>query len=293
MQCEAYERACEVVPGTRQALAEALDAIMTFPDQDAAWSFSTLTCSGAPVEMAFASYDPDPRYTVEFGGPDVAPHDRLHNIQAFLGQAEPLVEWTATAAPRWGAWLGIRGETFKIYAEAPAAASLYSDYLEPVPLGASCIMLGHQPGSRRREFYFECPGQLSASAVGQLLGHVDMGDRQPQLIELMLQCVVGGGETLPRVPYGFSYSVLPNARGPALSVFVNAADFIGGDGFVRHQLLSVARARGWQLGGYPELTAPLKREFRSAIYHNSIGFVVSGAPEVGLHVSISPPPAPA
>jgi len=152
-------------------------------------------------------------------------------------------------------------------------------------------MSGQQPGSNRREFYFECPSRgLHPSDLERMLAHVGLAHRQAELTELMCASVFGGATQLPEVNYGFSYSVLPGAQQPAVSVFAYAADFIGGDGFVRHQLLSVAHARGWRLSSYPELSAPLGHQFTRAIYHNTIGFVVSGGPELGLHVSMSPPP---
>jgi hypothetical protein len=298
LQREGYERACAVVPGTEQALADALGGILAHPDQDTAWSFSSLTCSGAPVEMAFASYDPQPRYTVELGGPEIAPAERLSRINNFLaqhteGSTIPAFEFSHTSPPQWGAWLGVRpGPIYKLYAETPDGAAPFGDYLETVPLNGRCVMVGQQPGSKRREFYFQSPTRgLTAGQIEQLLAHVGLAHRQTELTELMLACVFGGATSLPEVDYGFSYSVLPGAQQPVCSVFAHAADFIGGDGFVRHQLMSVAHARGWQLGSYPELSAPLSRQFSRAVYHNTIGFVVSCAPEIGLHVSVSPPPA--
>lgn len=285
-----------------EALTDVLGEILAHPDQDAAWRFSTLTCSGSPVELAFTSYDADVRYTVEFGGPDVQPADRLTNIQQFLAGrgADELPhlfgEWQRATTPEWGAWLGLRrGPTYKVYAEMPASAEQepgwYSDYMDPVPLPGCWLMTGQQPGSERREFYFECPAPgLCAGDLERLLGHVGLAHRHAELMELMCACVFGGATRLPDVKYGFSYSVLPGAQEPAVSVFAYAADLIGGDGFVRHQLLSVAHARGWQLGRYPELSAPLRQQFTRAIYHNTVGFVVTGAPELGLHVSVSPPP---
>jgi len=302
LQRDGFRRACDVVAGTEQALMDALGEILAHPDQDAVWRFSSLTCSGSPVELAFTSYDADVRYTVEVGGPDVQPADRLAHIQQFLSArgADELPhafgEWQRATSPEWGAWLGIRrGPTYKVYAEMPAAAehepSWYGDYLEPPPVPARWLMTGQQPGSSRRELYFELPTPgLRPGDLERLLAHVGLAHRRAELTELMCACVFGGATQLPDVKYGFSYSVLPGAQKPAVSVFAYAADFIGGDGFVRHQLLSVARARGWQLGSYPELSAPLGHQFTRAIYHNTVGFVVTGAPELGLHVSVSPPP---
>jgi len=302
LQRDGFRRACDVVAGTEEALTDALGEILAYPDQNAAWRFSTLTCSGSPVELAFTTYDADVRYTVEFGGPDVRPADRLTNIGQFLGsrgadELSPILgEWQRTSTPEWGAWLGIRrGPTYKVYAEMPAGAESepgwYGDYLDPVPLPARWLMTGQQPGSTRREFYFECATRgLPADDLERLLAHAGLAHRQPELTDLMCACVFGGAQQLPEVKYGFSYSVLPGAQQPAVSVFAYAADFIGGDGFVRHQLLSVAYARGWQLSSYPELSAPLGQQFTRAMYHNTIGFVVTNARELGLHVSMSPPP---
>jgi len=302
LQRDGFRRACDVVAGTEQALSDALAEVLAHPDQDAAWRLSSLTCSGSPVELAFTSYDTDVRYTVEMGGPDVQPAERLSYIRDFLSLRGvddlpyAFGDWQRTITPEWGAWLGVRrGPTYKVYAEMPPAAehepNWYAEYLEPVPLPARWLMTGQQPGSTRREFYFELPtAGLHATDLARLLAHVGLAHRQAELTELMCGCVFGGASELPNVKYGFSYSVLPGARHPALSVFAYAADFIGGDGFVRHQLLSVAHGRGWQLGRYPELTAPLSHQFTRAIYHNTVGFVVTGAPQLGLHVSVSPPP---
>jgi hypothetical protein len=211
---------------------------------------------------------------------------------------------------RWGAWLGVRHRLeegrpdYKIYVEVPpensmAASGMVEEYLRSAPVlsgrDLSLVMIGKSPGSERCEFYFEVPKRgLDAGDLERLLAHIGLENRQEDLKELIRSCEICRGadrqSDIPHAQYGVSYSVLPFGWEPLFSLFASASDFVGGDGFVRYQMLRAARSRGWTLGIYFFITEPVARWFFRSGYHNMVSFMVGQAPVAGLQVGVSPPP---
>lgn len=300
----------------RNALAVLMQDITTHPDPTAAWTYSRLNGNGAPLEFTFSSLDDELRYTVEVGGPDIAPERRLERAGALMARLEAgafardaVAEMTAlqVGGPLgWGAWLGVRhkpaGTVFKLYAEMPATVTPatkarlddhFGDGPQVPGRAARLVALGRTLGDDRLEAYYRLDGLgLENSELAAMLAPLGLADRADTLGGLMRSGIFGDAgprRSLPNVDYGISLSTLPGGKGPVVSVFAFAEDYIGGDGFVRHQMLYTAQERGWDLGAYRALSAPLAAQFRRAAHHNVIAFLVGPDPVAGMHISLSPP----
>jgi hypothetical protein len=327
LQRRGFDRAITVVqqhlPAVAPVLNNTIQLLMqdalSCADQQAAWTSSLLTSTGAPLEFSFSTLSEEIRYTVEVGGPTLAPGARLDRIEEasdLLGFGRQCREVTAQlrnlqcgSELRWGAWLGVRhrldgsNSGYKIYAEVPShndmATRMINEYLISAPVLSGemipLVMVGKSLGSQRCEFYFEIPWRgLSAYYLAQLLALVGLEDRYDQLLELLR-----GGEVfpdsqnpsdIPEAQYGISYSVLPGRSEPLVSIIVFASDLIGGDGLVRYQMLIAARNSGSMLKTYLLLTEPFAASFFSSIYHSMISYTVGPSPVAGVQVCVSPPP---
>lgn len=312
------DRHPEIENQLRETLAILMQDIVSSPDQEAAWNYSKLNSNGSPIEFTFSSMHDEVRYTVEVGGPDVQPEKRLTCVAQLLtqlGSKEPFVELVdnfqqvqSQGKLRWGAWLGVRHlpnqDEYKIYAEVPPESSdwakqIVADYLGNMPRlpgdrDVKLVALGRKPGSLRCEFYFALSGRgLSEGELDHLLDQLDLQHRQQDLLELMGAAQIFTSKSdrpkLPSVEYGLSYSVLPGKQDPVFSIFTFASKYIGGDAFIRHQILVAALSRGWSLGAYPILTEPLACNFTRCVHHNVIAFIVAPEQHLGLHISLSPP----
>ena len=292
----------------------------TFADSnpESAWTTSLLTSTGAPIEFSFSTLSRDLRYTVEVGGPRTPPCERLARIDALpasLFWRNAVTEVTRSlrclqgaGTLQWGAWLGLRHPPdggpagCKIYAEVPpdngaAAAGIVNRYLLSPPSlsgeSPALTIVAMSPDSERSEFYFDLTARtLTTGGLERLLGHVGLESRRPDLEDLIRSCdLAGPGEpSLPAARYGISYSTLPGAVDPIVSIFARASELLGGDGFVRHQMMAAAGRRGWTLGLYPFITEPIARRFFRARYHNMISFTAGESSVAGLQVCLSPPP---
>ncbi len=301
----------------RRTLDLLMKDIVTHPNQEAAWTYSKLNGNGAPLEFTFSTLDDEVRYTVEIGGPDLPPVQRLEKAGELLaelgagaafGDLIPEMQVIQGATDlRWGAWLGVRHRRntteYKLYCEVPSAGSagaerLVASYLLGAPPGPAgraprLVAIGQTPGSGRCEFYYYLPGLgLSRAALGALMAHVGLADRLETLWQLMQDARLSRPEaagTLPEIEFGLSVSALPGGTAAVFSVFAFAADYVGGDALVRHQALLLAKRQGWSLGSYTAMTVPIARQTLLCAHHNVMAFIAGPAPVLGLHVSLSPP----
>ncbi|MCT9010791.1 hypothetical protein [Streptomyces rhizosphaerihabitans] len=168
------------------ALPPLLDAAVnrlessSWPEVASTWS--RLTPTGFPVELATASQSTGPRgsgglrWTAEVAGPELPEAHRLPRAAALLaasGQAPRpdlvarLVAAQSSTALRFGAWLGGRETTgrtpgLKLYAELPSlAAAPLPGHIEAawyrLPTGTRPRMLGVEPARGRYELYARLP----------------------------------------------------------------------------------------------------------------------------------------
>lgn len=309
-----------IAPSVRCTLDILMQDILASPHQDAAWTKGLLNAAGTPLEYSFSSLSDDLRYTVEVGGPHLPPRRRLGRINELVaslgwgdGCLEVIREFQSvqeSGSLNWGAWLGVRHNPardlpgYKVYVETPleeviAVTGMMEDYSVTPPLlseGApQLVLIGKSPESERCEFYFELPKRgLTFESLRRLLGRIGLEERLETLVDLIRSSALcppaEARGHLPNAQFGFSYSVLPDARDPVFSIFAFASDFLGGDGIVRHQMLTAALRRGWKLGMYPHITEPVADQLFRSTYHNIVSFIVAASKIAGMQVSLSPPP---
>jgi hypothetical protein len=300
----------------RRTLDLLMQDILDHAGQEAAWTYSTLNSNGSPLEFTFSTLNDEVRYTVEVGGPDLSPVERLAKVRALLLElgaeesafADLIVDLQSLqvgAALRWGAWLGVRHQRemteYKVYAEVPHGGSIRAEQLvdeylggpPPGPIGRAphLVAVGRSPNSERCEFYYSLPGRgLNRDQLRVIMAHVGRADRLDALWELAQEVRIGGGtDSLPEVEIGVSFSALPGNAATVCSIFAFAGDYVGGDALVRRQALRAAHQRGWSLGAYAALTAPVARRTLRCEHHNVVAFIAGPAAVLGLHVSLSPP----
>ncbi|MCU0542318.1 MAG: hypothetical protein MUE44_09015 [Oscillatoriaceae cyanobacterium Prado104] len=294
-----------------------LSGVRASPEQATAWTFSTLSGNGYPVEFTFSSMEESIRYTVEVAGPEVDPRERLSRIEHLLNKLDGTHSYTETIAHfrhiqadrdlKWGAWLGVRhlGEKthYKIYAEVPQAGLAVIDQVIDQIFGYPPLLeetvvcptaIGHQLGSLWTEYYFiiEQFGLLFKQ-IQSLLWRAGLYERSRELLEL-IQEVRGYSDPasapgFPPAKYGFSYAISTAGAPVIFTFFAFARRLIGSDAEIRRNLLALAERRGWNFEAYAELTAPLATWDDRCDCHNVIAFVVAPKGPLGLHVSLSPP----
>ncbi|MEM7132924.1 MAG: hypothetical protein AAF702_41860 [Chloroflexota bacterium] len=298
------------------ALEHLLREVYTSPQEDA-WTFSTLTQNGFPVELAISPDEPSIRYTAEVGGPEMPVIMRLLQAERLLNSLEAgelpaeimteLRQIQASGPLKWGAWIGARhqpdGDRYKLYAEIPPAASSQTDALLERFFGCTTLLpdetaplvaIGQTLNSSRIELYFELEQPaLKYWQITYLLRQVGLASRSKDLLGFIEQ-VRGYSLDQPRpkfpaTTYGFSYALSTEGAPPIFSIFARIGPLLGGDGQIRSRLLSLADAYGWDLGGYARLTEPLANwAFRNE-YHNAISFIIGPQGPPALHVALSPP----
>ncbi|MGO1070174.1 hypothetical protein [Lysobacter sp. CA199] len=123
------QRLRAVLPAQADA-AQAMLARVLAPMRDScwpevAWSFSSLTNTGLPVEFAWTSREAAVRWTAEVAAPEVAEHDRLAHATRVLDWRGDLAEWFAHqrgSRLKFGAWASARhgeAQASKLYVDLP------------------------------------------------------------------------------------------------------------------------------------------------------------------------------
>ncbi|QZT37173.1 hypothetical protein K5X82_18405 [Halosquirtibacter xylanolyticus] len=286
-------------------------------DTNDSWTYSFLNRTGAPLEYSFNTMSNDLRYTLEVGKPQLSPTSKLSRIEDLLEQLE--FSWSKSEVElymeklqqyqrlEWGAWFGVRhgkGKTeFKKYAEIPSLGKVNDfllkkylpEFLRSEQSLATPVMLGNKLSSERCEIYFDLNHRsITVSDLRQHLAYVGLEHRTEVLMELVKSFLFRkeseDTEYLPEAQWGFSYSVLPDSKHAAFSLYAMTTGLYGGDGFVRQQFLENSLTQGWDAKLYAELSAPIGRWGLRSGYHNMISFVISEH-DSGYHLSLSPPPS--
>ena len=205
-----------------------------------AWPRSRLTMTGVPLEFGFAECSAGFRYTTEVGPPGSRPSRRLGEVCAILqrrGAAVPAESLRRVARLQqcgqlsFGAWLGVHhretGDSFKIYAEVPAAARDAADGWLTALLGAphhapgpspQVKMIGLECRSGRIEVYYGATDQLR-TAVPALAARAGRGAGSEALLGMIdALSVFPARAKLPVRDVGFSYaaSAVPDRAGSVL-----------------------------------------------------------------------------
>jgi hypothetical protein len=310
----------EEIPGEVARRMEAsLAAILqwtkdsTWPE--VAWSFSSLTGDGFPLEFTFSLAEGTVRYTAEAAGAEVAETDRLERaselIKRLSGLSTPdeimtLLKAVQASEPlSYGAWIsgrhGIDNDRYKLYVEVPRTARLAAQHLLGNILGEEPLlesramqfrMIGYEPGRQRIECYFQV-ASLESWELARLLRRANLSSRHTELLELLEE--VTGRPAQPNIPgenLGCSYSFALDGSPTIFSLFVYARSVFGGDASIRRNLLELGKRRGWNLLAYEKLSEPLVSRTGPKTRHGMLAFIIPPEGSLLLHVGIRPPEFP-
>ncbi len=282
------------------------------------WNSSLLTGCRFPVELAFSSLSDTPiRFCTEIDSPEVEPASRLDKVftlleqlgsesfeQAFMAKCKAI---QASGKIRFGAWLGGKygkdSHNFKLYLDlsepvADLAKDLVCQYLGSQPLmdesEAKLVMIGKETGSQGIEFYYEMvKPALSREQISALLARVNMSERFDDLVGLVDETRAFSSsqskQQWPETTYGFSLALAADGTVQVLTLFTFADHFIGGDGEIRHAVLSLADKYGWQLPLYRQISEPFTAKPYRYEFHNIISFSLTKSGKTGLSISLAPP----
>jgi hypothetical protein len=203
---------------------------------EVAWSFSSLTQDGCPVEFAFSSCDNSLRYTTEVAGPELDNHGRLaaaweliRKLQPKPALSEEFARWSSmqSGCPlRWGSWLGIRedasGCRLKVYVEIPKGAVQKSSIVEPLLPEGELLMMGHELFGGRTEYYFRQP-EMSASQAASFQSRMADTESGRVLLNAFADlCAMPIAAALRWVPFGYSLICAPQSDEPVCTLFVRS-----------------------------------------------------------------------
>ncbi len=290
----------------------------------AAWSFSSLTGDGFPLEVKFTTSDTlegDLRYTVDPGGPDLPATERLSYAIALLdelGSQPPnrallqlLAHWQHVAPAsllHYGAWIGGRHagsshdkapmDRFKLYVEIPSCdqrvcQDLIAAHLNPSPYlpgqELELRILALEPTTERLEFYFRVR-QLHPLALGHLLYPVGLRHRMDEFLEFV-RSIYGHllEERIPGGSVGFSYAVAPG-QPVAFTLFLFSRLLWGGDGNIRRRYCKYVKSIGLDPVVYSQVTAQLDKRDSCETYHGLLGFTLAARAPIHLSLGVRPPP---
>lgn len=250
-----------------ELVARAARLLAPFAALQDAPPFSILTPSGTPLELTFRSNENAIRATVETGGADVPPRERLARAASIAnvdaGALEPL---HAGAALRWGGWLGMHVArdtmSYKLYAEVPESAQEQAAaFVErrtgvraAVPRPLFIRMIGFAP--RTLEIYYRVH-ELRPWELREVLAPLGLSDREPAVLDLFEDaCEAALHRRFPWPKLGFSYAFRDGAP-PVFSFYGFAFDLFGSDARARRRVLAFAARRGWDVSAYEAYSAPL------------------------------------
>jgi len=272
-----------------------------------AWSSSTLTATGFPVEICWSSMVKELRYTVETCGPDTSPQMRLALAAELLEQLKHSVDQHALhvlrqfqehGPLRYGAWVGVRhrGETTscKLYGEVSGSRRFPEIFSPPggeriPPPGISCRLntVGLETGTGRLEFYYKTEG-LTPPDLKEVMRPLGMENRVGALNHA-IETLHGrpAYKRLPGMCHGFSYR-LQDSGEPVFTFFLFAEDLFASDAEIRRRLIALGREKHWDTGFYERITAPLEHSVHRTT-HGLFGITLGVSPEPAFSVGFPPP----
>lgn len=295
--------------GAEQILKTLLERCINCRATDGTWSSSTLTPTGFPVEISWSSTARELRYTVESGGPGIAPQKRLAHAAGLLARLKHPVDrqglrvlgqFQENGPLRYGAWVGIRhrgaATSFKLYSEVSSNRQFPQVYLPIVEggitsrLDALCRLdlVGLETGTGQLEYYYKTAG-LSPRDLKEVMRSLGLESRADALLHAIE--VLHGRPAYKRLPgnrHGFSYRLTASGK-PIFTFFLFAADLFSCDAEIRRRLLALGREKNWDTGFYESITAPLKH-LGHRITHGLFAITPGESGEPAFSVGFPPTP---
>lgn len=279
-------------------IGEALERVLhdigvIHPGGWANWYPSTMTDTGAPVEMHFTADQTALCVRTEVEDPSKNPSSRLAkacDLITRLGGAPPhaaLLDVICTAQGaadlRFGAWLGLHQCADKLgttlYAELPGAAA---DLIELLPTPqiistlapfnetVSMTMLGYTSATDEVTLYFET--MLAPKDIIPTLANVAKVSAEPLLREIsgMLDVGVSGDGRIGKFSFSFT---LHKDGPPTLTLLVSTKVLFGSDKYIAQLVRAFP---GDHVAAYAGLEDQLSPAPNGKIHHGNIGMQARG-----------------
>lgn len=273
----------------------------------APWGRSTLTATGAPVEMVFSAGQTDLQLVTEVADPSRDPVNRMAEvckIMQGLGARQPspglrdVISAAQTAGPlAFGARLGLRhgsrGLQCQLIAELPSAAADLSKLM----CSADFDPLMDSLGDTTR------PTMVSFDGLtGDVTVHFEMQDAtrdrlpalatpaqvSPDILSLSIDGMMDSpGQTpLPVRQLGFSYTMRDDDQPPVLTLYMSAAELFGADAVIAERIRNCG---GYQLTGYTALVDNLPPALAPHTHHGRIGMTARQGSAPLLSIGVAAP----
>lgn len=288
----------DVLRRAASALDLALERVAASRWEAVAWSFSTLTGTGFPVELSFASERDEVRYTTEVAGPEATPDERLERALEVLAalRAELPADGVAVAGTlqslgelRYGCWLGGRhgrdGDAYKLYVEVPKGTRV------PVAAGARPDarlvprMVAFDAATKSVEVYYR-PWRIENLADAPL--PPPLGELLQRAGALVAAIARRPRDRVLRGPnWGCSIATSDSGDPRAATLFTFARRLLGDDAAIRSRLLQVAATKGWTLPHYEHATTHLQTRRAPPTWHGLVGTGASTDGTVHLGIGVA------
>ncbi len=277
------------------------------PSGWADWVPSTLTTTGAPVEMAFCATNPNLSLRTEVADPASDPSTRVAQVCtviADLGGTPPpaALRDVIRAAQgagnlRFGAWLGLQQNArtldTSLYAELPAAATDLSGLMWPpdirtmiTSLGPDvrATMLGYDATTGQVKMYF-----MARNAQRALLptlaapAHVS-GDVLSMSIDGLAD--MAPQDALPIPQLGFSYAMHGADYPPQLTVYFSTNALFGTDAYTARRIKACG---GKAMPAYTTLIDSLPLAPVGQMHHGMVGLAARPDAAPILSITVAAP----
>lgn len=268
------------------------------------WAPSTLTATGAPVEMQFSEDTAGLSLLTEVGDPsgDLSSRvTRVCKIMTELGGTAPhtplrdvLSAAQGAGTLRFGAWLGLRqvGPQLhtRLFAELPADATDLAGLLWSPDIGqaiAACgsptraTMLAHDGTTGLSTIYFraEQPDLTPLAALAKV-SDTALTAALARLVDLP------GGAPLPFRQLGFSLAMQDGGTPPVLTLHVAAAELCATDDQIAARLTACCAT---PMSGYASLLEALPAAPKGQSHHRTINLTVRPCAAPSFSVGVAAP----
>jgi hypothetical protein len=265
-----------------------------------AWAGSRLTGDGFPFELGFSTADDRLRFTIEPGGAELPPRERLAlaaEVSRLLGdEAVPAQVMQGLQAMQsegplaYGAWIGCRagGGRFacKLYVEVPRGAPLRAGRMALADREPTLRIIAYTPSTGAFEAYCRVRS-LEPRHLPAVLALAQGEGRAGRLLEFLEE--IYGYSIRGRLPgpsVGVSY--LPGAAGDRVTLYFYARAIWGSDAAIRRGFPRVARAYGWDDDAYLRVTAPIAEREDWRTYHGLFGVTLEASGRMALSIGVRP-----
>lgn len=291
-----------------EALERALHDIgVMHPGGWADWQPSTMTDTGAPVEMQFTANQSVLSLRTEVDDPGKDPRGRVAKacgIITQLGGTPPpatlrdVISAAQGAADlRFGAWLGLhRGAAslgMTLYAEVPAAAADLTDLLASTQIkptldalgnNVRLTMIGYTTHTGETTLYFET--ELAPEDVIPKLVQPAQASAEPLLRDINDMLDEGVANARPLRTLGFSYTLHNDGSTPTLTLQISSNTIFGFDDVIE---TLVRNYPGNHVASYAAMADQFEPAPKGLTHHGKVGLQARGEKRPLLSIGVAAP----